>query len=59
MLYYRGFTQRLGAMRPGGAVIIDAVDSTLVTTVEFTKPAFQDIPDFWYQRDYLPRLRSE
>ena len=54
MLYYRGFTQRLGAVRPGGAVIIDAVDSTLVTTVQFGDPTFQDIPDFWYQRDYLP-----
>jgi len=44
---------------PYGAVIIDAVDSTLVTTVQFDNPAFQDIPDFWYQRDYLPRLRPE
>ena len=59
VLYYRGFTQRLGAVRPGGAVIIDAVDSTLVTTVQFSNPVFQAIPDFWYQRDYLPRLRPE
>jgi outer membrane lipoprotein-sorting protein len=58
-LYYRDFTQRLGAVRPGAAAIIDAVDSTLVTTVRFGTPAFQDIPDFWYQRDYLPRLRPE
>jgi hypothetical protein len=58
-LYYRGFTQRLGAIRPSEAVIIDAVDSTLVTTVQFGGPAFQDIPDFWFQRDYLPRLRPE
>jgi len=59
VLYYRGFMQRLGAVRPSGAVIIDAVDSTLVTTVQFDNPTFQDIPDFWYQRDYLPRLRPE
>jgi outer membrane lipoprotein-sorting protein len=59
VLYYRGFTQRLGAVRPSGAVIIDAVDATLVTTVQFDNSAFQDIPDFWYQRDYLPRLRPE
>jgi outer membrane lipoprotein-sorting protein len=59
VLYYRGFIQRLGAVRPGSAVIIDAVDSTLVTTVRFGDPAFRDIPDFWYQRDYLPRLRPE
>jgi hypothetical protein len=59
ILYYRGFAQRLGAIRPGGAVIIDAVDASLVTTVRFDNPAFQAIPDFWYQRDYLPRLRPE
>ena len=59
VLYYRGFTQRLGAVRPSGAVIIDAVDATLVTTVQFNNPAFMTIPDFWYQRDYLPRLRPE
>jgi outer membrane lipoprotein-sorting protein len=59
VLYYREFVQRLGAVRPGSAVIIDAVDSTLVTTVRFDNPTFQDIPDFWYQRDYLPRLRPE
>jgi outer membrane lipoprotein-sorting protein len=59
VLYYRDFTQRLGATRPAGAAIIDAVDSTLVTTVRFANSAFQQIPDFWYQRDYLPRLRPE
>ncbi len=58
-LYYRDFSQRLGADRPGSAVIIDAVDSTLVTTVRFGDAAFQAVPDFWFQRDYLPRLRPE
>lgn len=59
ILYYRAFAQYLGAERPTQAVIIDAVDSTLVTTVQFENPAFQDIPDIWYQRDYLPRLPPE
>ncbi len=58
-LYYRDFVQRLGGERPGSAVIIDAVDSTLVTTVRFGDGAFQAVPDFWFQRDYLPRLRPE
>jgi outer membrane lipoprotein-sorting protein len=58
-LYYRGFIQRLGSTRPSEAVIIDAVDASLVTTVRFDAGTFQDIPDFWYQRDYLPRLRPE
>jgi len=32
---------------------------TTADDVQFDNPAFQDIPDFWYQRDYLPRLRPE
>jgi outer membrane lipoprotein-sorting protein len=59
ILYYRSFAQRLGAERPGGAVIIDAVDSSLVTTVEFADSKFQDIPDVWFQRDYLPHLNVQ
>jgi outer membrane lipoprotein-sorting protein len=59
ILYYRNFGQHLGAERPGGAVIIDAVDATLVTTVEFSDQRFQDIPDVWFQRDYLPHLNVQ
>jgi outer membrane lipoprotein-sorting protein len=59
ILYYRGFQQRLGAVRPSGAIIIDAVDSTLVTTIQFGDERFQDIPEAWFQRDYLPRLPAE
>lgn len=59
ILYYRNFAQRLGADRPGGAVIIDAVDSSLATTVEFSDSKFQDIPDVWFQRDYLPHLNVD
>jgi outer membrane lipoprotein-sorting protein len=59
VLYYRNWSQTLGSERPQSAVIIDAVDSALVTTVQFGNQAFQDIPDFWFQRDYLPRLRVE
>lgn len=59
ILYYRGYGERLGAVRPTEAVIIDAVDSALVTTVGFGDQQFQDIPEAWFQRDYLPRLRPE
>ena len=59
ILYYRGYADRLGAVRPGEAIIIDAVDSSLVTTVKFDEPRFQDIPESWFQRDYLPRLQLQ
>jgi outer membrane lipoprotein-sorting protein len=57
IIYYRNFTERLGAVRPGEAVIIDAVDSTLATIAGFGDSRAQDVPDAWFQRDYLPRLQ--
>jgi outer membrane lipoprotein-sorting protein len=59
IIYYRNFTERLGGMRPTEAVIIDAVDTSLATMASFADWAFQDIPEAWFQRDYLPRLQSK
>lgn len=59
ILYYRDYSNRLDGERPGGAVIIDAVDSSLVTTVDFSDAKYQDIPDVWFQRDYLPHLNVQ
>ena len=57
IIYYRNFTERLGAVRPAEAVIIDAVDSSLATIATFGDSRFQEIPEAWFQRDYLPRLQ--
>lgn len=57
IIYYRNFSERLGAVRPAEAVIIDAVDSSLATIAAFGDSRFQDVPDAWFQRDYLPRLQ--
>ena len=57
IIYYRNFTERLGGVRPAEAVIIDAVDSTLATIAGFSDSRLQDVPDAWFQRDYLPRLQ--
>jgi outer membrane lipoprotein-sorting protein len=57
-LYYRGFTQSGDRVAPRQAVIVDAVDSQLVTTVDLDQPHFQDIPDAWFRRDYLPHLKT-
>ena len=59
ILYYRGYQQRLGTVRPSEAVIIDAVDSSLVTSLQFGELQAQDIPEAWFQRDYLPRVPAE
>jgi len=57
--YYRKFEQVLGGLRPTETIIIDAVDAKLVTTVTTSDFRFQEIPDSWFQRDFLPRLKVE
>jgi len=57
VIYYRNYIERLGAVRPAESVIIDAVDSALATIAVFNESRFQDVPDAWFQRDYLPRLQ--
>ena len=59
ILYFRNFAMLLGAIRPTEAIIIDAVDSSLATTVSSGEYAAQEIPEAWFQRDYLPRLRVQ
>ena len=57
ILYFRNFATRLGAVRPTEAIIIDAVDSSLATTVTLGEYTAQEIPEAWFQRDFLPRLQ--
>jgi hypothetical protein len=57
IVYFRNFAERLGTVRPTEAVIIDAVDTSLATTAAFGEYAYQDVPEAWFQRDYLPHLQ--
>jgi Outer membrane lipoprotein-sorting protein len=57
--YYRNFREVLGGVRPTETVIIDAVDSNLVTTVTNTEQRDEELPDAWFQRDYLPRFQGD
>jgi hypothetical protein len=57
--YYRKVVEVLGAMRPTETVIIDAVDANLVTTVDGAGYRTQEMPEAWFQRDYLPRFEEE
>jgi outer membrane lipoprotein-sorting protein len=59
ILYYRSFAPALGAVRPTEAVIIDAVDTSLATAATFGDYRSAEIPDAWFQRDYLPRLQAK
>jgi hypothetical protein len=57
--YFHKYEDQLGGVRPTETIIIDAVDTNLVTTMTSTDYRFQEIPDTWFQRDYLPRLNVE
>lgn len=59
IVYYRNFRRELGGMRPTEAIIIDAVDTRLVTTMVFSDYRAQEIPESWFQRESLPRLGSQ
>jgi len=57
--YYHKYEEQLGALRPMEVILIDAVNTNLATTIDYSNYRFQDIPESWFQRDYLPRLRPE
>ncbi len=57
--YFRKVAQVLGVMRPTETVIIDAVDENLVTIVGGAGYRAQDLPEAWFQRDYLPRFEEQ
>jgi hypothetical protein len=57
--YFHRFQSELGVDRPTESVIIDAVDTSLVTTMTASDYRDQEIPDAWFQRDYLPRLKVD
>lgn len=54
--YFHKYEEHLGAVRPGEVIIIDAVNPNLVTTMTLSDYVAQDIPDAWFQRDFLPRV---
>lgn len=57
--YFHKYEEQLGSTRPTETIIIDAVDSNLLTTMTTSDYRPQSIPDSWFQRDFLPRLPAE
>ena len=57
--YYRKYVGQLGGMRASETIIIDSVDQNLVTTMTTSDMRAQEIPDAWFQREYLPRLKVD
>jgi hypothetical protein len=59
LAYYRRYETALGSARPLETIIIDAVDSHLVTKVTASDYRTEEVQDAWFQRDYLPRFTEE
>ena len=59
IVYYRKYEAQLGAARPTETIIIDAVDSSLVTKITYSDFRSEKVQDAWFQRDYLPRFEEE
>ncbi len=57
--YYHKYEEQLGTLRPLEVILIDSVNSNLATTIDYSGYQYQDIPESWFQRDYLPRLNPE
>ena len=57
--YYRRYERALGAERPLETIIIDAVDSHLLTKVTASDYRAEDVKDAWFQREFLPRFAEE
>ncbi len=56
--FYRGPEMALGRLRPSEVLIIDGLNSGLVTRMRYSNYAWQEVPAAWMQRDFLPRFRE-
>ncbi|MGA7827463.1 MAG: outer membrane lipoprotein-sorting protein [Geobacteraceae bacterium] len=57
--YYHRYLEQLGVFRPSEIILIDGVNTRLVTTINSSGHRAMEIPDSWYQREYLPHLKVE
>jgi hypothetical protein len=57
--YYRKLKEELGQKRPTETIIIDGLDKKLITKMTYSDYEYADIPDFWFQKEYLPRFKGE
>jgi hypothetical protein len=57
--YYHKYQEQLGVQRPSEIILIDGVNTRLVTTINSYGHHAMNIPDSWYQREYLPRLKAD
>jgi hypothetical protein len=57
--YYHRYQEQLGTFRPAEIILIDAVNKNLVTTINSSGHQAMEIPESWYQPEFLPHLQVE
>lgn len=58
-LFYRNFAMELGKVRPTQVLIVDGVDTQLVTRIDLSNWQSREIPDSWFDVSFLPRVGVE
>lgn len=56
--YFTKYHEELGGARPTEVIILDGVNTNLVTTMEFSDFRAVEVPDAWFQRDFLPQFKG-
>jgi outer membrane lipoprotein-sorting protein len=57
--YYRRYERQLDQDRPTETIIIDGVDTNLVTRMQYSDYHYREIPEAWFQRESLPRFQAD
>jgi len=57
--YYRKFKKVLGVMRPTQVLIIDGVDASRATKLDFSRIEKRNIPSSWFSKSYLPKFTGK
>ncbi len=59
MSYYRKFKKVIDKIRPTEVLIFDWVDINKATKLNFSESKYQDIPNFWFNKEYLEKFNEK
>lgn len=56
--FYGNFRKMLGGLRPAKVMIIDGLNKSNVTVMDFSNFKAAKLPDVWFQKSYLPKFQK-
>lgn len=59
MSYYRKFKKVIDKIRPTEVLIFDGVNVKKATKLNFSESKYQDIPNFWFNKEYLEKFNEQ